>query len=109
MRYKFDIKKKKKLFIAFFNTKVGENGFLGRKSKGFQRFQISRLKNLRKVSFVGLTRMNDRILRSITNKSLQSLDLSYCENVGIFAFFFKVIGRSNDFGIILFSDFYGWC
>jgi Leucine Rich repeats (2 copies) len=60
-------------------TKVSNIGFLGRTKQSS--FQITRLNNLRRVNFTGMARLNDRMLRTITNQTLQHLDISCCRSI----------------------------
>jgi hypothetical protein len=60
-------------------TKVGNIGFLGRSKES--NFRITRLTNLRRVNFSGMSRLNFCMLKTITNQTLQHLDISCCRNV----------------------------
>jgi Leucine Rich repeat len=60
-------------------TKVSNIGFLGRGKQS--NFQITRLYNLRRACFWGTELMNDIMLETITNHTLQYLDLSCCPNI----------------------------
>jgi hypothetical protein len=60
-------------------TRVTNIGFLGRSPVA--NFRITRLTNLRRANFSGMLRLNSMMLSTVTNHTLQYLNISKCPQI----------------------------